>query len=319
MERHGAATRFAALTRTANNDTGLSVLSEATSTPTRELLQPFERSLASYVRFDDGCPRQLAEAVRYSLMSGGKRLRPLLVLHAATMCDSTHEAAMPAACAVEMVHVYSLIHDDLPSMDNDDMRRGKPSCHIAFDEATAILAGDALLARAFEILATDIQPPECAARCCAELAVAAGASRLVGGQCDDLFPETTDNELRQLESVNWRKTAALLAVSLRLGAIVAQSSENELQEITSFGQKLGLAFQIVDDLLDLQGSESKLGKRVGQDVRQGKRTFPALIGEQPSRRRADQLAVEAIAHLRGFGEAASQLIALADYIVKRDH
>lgn len=294
-------------------------MSKATSTPSQELLLPFERSLARYAQFEAGCPDRLAAAIRYSLIAGGKRLRPLLVLHAAAICGAAPEAAMPAACAVEMVHVYSLIHDDLPAMDNDDMRRGKPSCHLAFDEATAILAGDALLARAFEILATDIQPPACAACCCAELAIAAGPSQLVGGQCDDLNPQPTDDELGQLESINRRKTAALLTVSLRLGAIVAESTAGQLREITSFGKKLGLAFQVVDDLLDLQGNDAKLGKRTGQDARQGKRTFPALLGAAESRRRADQLASEAIAHLDGFGEAARPLAALAEYIVQRDH
>ena len=285
---------------------------------TATLLSEIENSLSSYASFGSGCPERLDQAIRYSLLGGGKRLRPLLVLSAAQMCGSTVSAGMPAACAVEMVHTYSLIHDDLPAMDDDELRRGQPTCHIAFDEATAILAGDALLARAFEILATDIQPPEVAARCCAELAITAGATQLVGGQSDDLLRDENVLDVPFLESINQRKTAALLCTSVRLGAILAGAGTRELRDVTSYGRRLGLAFQIVDDLLDCQGDEQLIGKRTGQDQRQGKTTFPSLIGIEASEKRCQTMIDEACEALKSFGESAQPLIELARYIANRD-
>src|SRR5262245_45939416 len=187
------------------------------------LRQQIDEALAAYSQYGPDCPRELAQAIRHSLLAPAKRLRPTLVLMACQACGCDFRAALPAACAVEMVHTYSLIHDDLPAMDDDDMRRGRPSCHAMFGEATAILAGDALLAQAFEVLATDTQPPEAAARCCGELGRAAGACNLVGGQEDDLAAEHEAGELEHLERIHRRKTGAMLSVSLRLGAIVASA------------------------------------------------------------------------------------------------
>jgi geranylgeranyl diphosphate synthase type II len=226
--------------------------------------------------------------------------------------------ALPAACAVEMIHTYSLIHDDLPAMDDDDMRRGRPSCHAKFGEATAILAGDALLAQAFEVLATNTQPPEVAAQCCAELAKAAGPTNLVGGQEDDLKSEFSSAGTEQLERIHRRKTGAMIEVSLRLGGLVGGASPRQLSGLKTYGENLGLAFQIVDDLLDLEGSEAALGKRTAKDAQHGKLTFPALLGVQESRRRAEQLIADAITALQPFEtQSAAPLTSLARYILDR--
>jgi geranylgeranyl diphosphate synthase type II len=284
----------------------------------QELRTGIEAALARYTDFGEGCPRRLQEAIRYSLLAPGKRLRPLLVLMAAQTCGCTPERAMPAACAVEMVHTYSLVHDDLPAMDNDDLRRGRPSCHKAFDERTAILAGDALLALAFETMARDIQPPQVAARCCAELASASGAEALVGGQADDLDAEFGDLGLEKLEAIHRRKTGALLRVSLRLGAVAAQAGQAQVVRLDEYGKHLGLAFQIVDDLLDLDGDATTMGKRAQKDSTRGKRTFPALLGREESSRRAGELIALARRAVEPFGDQAQGLSALARYVLERN-
>lgn len=277
-----------------------------------------EEQLDRYCQFSEDCPERLREAVRYSLFAGGKRLRPLLVLSAAQACGSIHEVALPAACAVEMIHTYSLIHDDLPAMDDDELRRGKPTCHIAFDEATAILAGDGLLTLAFETL-TKLRPAEIAVACCRELAQAAGVCGMVGGQSDDLTAEHSDGTLNHLHNIHRRKTAALLVGSLRLGALTAQASSEQMGALSSYGEKLGLAFQIVDDLLDVKGDSSTLGKNPGQDSTHGKLTFPALLGEHESRQRAEELIKQAVETLASFGDDAETLRSLAWYVLDRNH
>ncbi|HEX5105418.1 MAG TPA: polyprenyl synthetase family protein, partial [Pirellulaceae bacterium] len=209
--------------------------------------------------------------------------------------------------------------DDLPAMDDDDMRRGRPSCHTKFGEATAILAGDALLAQAFEVLATGTEPPAVAARCVAELAKAAGACQLVGGQEDDLKAEFANLGLEQLEAIHRRKTGAMIRVSLQLGGIVGQASEQQLAGLDRYGERLGLAFQIVDDLLDREGTAAALGKRTKKDHDHGKLTFPALLGIEASRRRAEELVAGAIDAVSIFGPKADSLAALAKYVLERDH
>jgi len=199
--------------------------------PAEPLCETIDAWLDCYTDLPDDCPSPLRRAIRYSLLSQGKRLRPRLVLMAAEACGGTAQAALPAACAVEMVHAYSLVHDDLPAMDDDALRRGQPTCHKAFGEALAILAGDALLTLAFETMAKGVQPPATAARCCAELAEAAGATALVGGQADDLEGSTGESDLEQLERVHRRKTGAMFRVALRLGAIVAAASSTELEAL----------------------------------------------------------------------------------------
>lgn len=278
-----------------------------------------EVALTKWTEFDANCPPKLREAIRYSLLAPGKRLRPLLVLMSAEACGYDRSLAMPAACAVEMIHTYSLIHDDLPSMDDDDLRRGQPTCHKQYDEATAILAGDALLTRAFEIMALEIKPADVAACCCAELAGAAGAVGMVAGQVADLAGETGSGSLAELEAIHRRKTGAMFRVSLRLGAVVAQATPEQLRGLDTYGQKLGLAFQIVDDLLDVHGSETAMGKRTGKDSDRGKLTFPRLLGPEASRTRARQLIDEACAAVNEFGARASHLESLARYVVERNH
>jgi geranylgeranyl diphosphate synthase, type II len=288
---------------------------------TRELINS---ALECYSRFADGCPTRLAEAIRYCLLAPGKRLRPTLVLWAAEACGSLVEAAMPAACAVEMIHCYSLVHDDLPEMDDDDLRRGRPTCHKVYGEANAILVGDALQALAFETLARGLRPAEVAVQCIAALAEAAGAAELVGGQADDLATTKEGSigaasTLEELEAIHERKTGAMFVVSLRLGAIVAGGNRKQQEQLEDYGRKLGLAFQIADDLLDVEGSEAKTGKRVGKDSHRGKLTFPSLLGSEESRRRAEQLIDEACAAIAPLGAAAERLTALARYVLERNN
>ncbi len=290
-----------------------------TSVEYRQLLrEQIDAKLEAYAEFSSDCPTTLAEAIRYSLMSGGKRLRPMLVLLAAEACGGAREAALPAACAVEMIHTYSLIHDDLPAMDDDDLRRGRPTCHKAFDEATAILVGDALLALAFEVLARDTRPAETAARCVATLAEAAGPTALVGGQVADMAGEFSEGELDTLEAIHRRKTGALFQASLRLGGLVAGGSDEQLEQLSAYGRCFGLAFQITDDLLDVAGDEATVGKRVGKDARQGKLTFPALLGVEESTRRAGELIDRAAEAVAPFGENSVNLVALARFVLERN-
>ena len=284
-----------------------------------EIREEVNEELATYATFGDGCPERLEAAIRHSLMAPCKRLRPLLVLSAAETCGLTRRTAMPAACAIEMVHTYSLVHDDLPAMDDDDLRRGLPSCHAAFDEATAILAGDALLTRAFEIIARDQKPTSTAIQCVTELARAAGSCGMVGGQADDLAAEFQAGDVEFLTSIHRRKTGAMLTCCLRLGAISAGGTSEQIESLTTYGGKLGLAFQIVDDLLDITGAEAQIGKKTNQDTEHGKLTFPSILGIEESRQRAEKLIEEAIASLNSFGSRASNLEALAHYVLNRNH
>jgi len=265
------------------------------------------------------CPARLAQAMRYSVMAGGKRLRPVLALMAAEACGGDPSAALPAACAVEIVHTYSLIHDDLPAMDDDDLRRGRPTCHKAFDEATAVLAGDGLLTFAFELLAREITPPQAALDCVLVLAKAAGPEGMVGGQMADLQAEgSSEGTPQALEAIHRRKTGALLRASLTMGAITAGASAEQVANLDIYGRAVGLAFQIIDDLLDVQGDEAKLGKRVGKDQGLGKWTYPGFLGVDGSRRRAKELADEAVSALDAFGGRGERLRALALDLLERD-
>jgi geranylgeranyl diphosphate synthase type II len=284
----------------------------------RHLRCRVDAALQRYAELGDGCPATLREAIRYSLLAPGKRLRPMLVLMAAEACGGGPDAAMAAACAVEMVHAYSLVHDDLPAMDDDDLRRGQPTCHKKFGEATAILVGDALLAMAFRVLAENVRPPRVAAKCCAMLAEAAGPCQLVGGQADDLAAGTEPASLDLLESIHRRKTGAMILVSLRLGATVAGADTERKAALDDYGRRLGLAFQITDDLLDVRGREADVGKRVGKDAERGKLTFPGLLGIDESARRAERLIAEAREALGPFAGEASSLDSLAQYVLERN-
>ncbi len=285
----------------------------------QQVRDSIDRALDAYTIFDRGCPAKLREAIRYSLLAPGKRLRPMLVLMAAESCQGTTEAALPAACAVEMVHTYSLIHDDLPAMDDDDLRRGLPTCHKAHGEAVAILAGDALLTLAFEVLARDIRPASTAAECCAVLARAAGASELVGGQADDLAGEFSAGDLESLESIHRRKTGAMFLASLQLGALVAGANAEQHEALHEYGRRLGLVFQITDDLLDVRGDAAAMGKRAGKDSGRGKLTFPGILGVEKSVHQAETLVREACAALEPLEPHAGGLKALAHYVLQRNH
>lgn len=267
-----------------------------------------------------GCPDPLREAMRYSLLAPGKRLRPMLVLMAAEACGGDLSAAMPAACAVEMIHTYSLIHDDLPAMDDDDLRRGRPTCHKAFGEALAILAGDGLLSLAFQVLAEGVRPAAVAAACCAALAEAAGPCQLVGGQADDIAQGQGQvlSEREHLESIHARKTGAMIRVSLRLGGMTAEAAPQQLEALDQYGRRLGLAFQVTDDLLDVRSTEESMGKRVGKDAEKGKITFPGLLGVDQSAAYAAQLIAEACAALQPLGPQAEGLVTLARYVLERN-
>ena len=277
-----------------------------------DLRQPIEAALDQATAFGSGCPENLASAIRYALLAPGKRLRPALVLMAAEACGGSIDEAMPGAVAVEMIHAYSLIHDDLPAMDDDDLRRGRPTVHIAFDEATAILAGDALQPQAFLHLSESGQDPRRAIEAVRILGQAASAERLVGGQADDLAAESrtedamtepkddSSRNLEKLESIHRRKTGALFAASLELGAVLSGASPEGRAAVVAYANDLGLAFQVVDDLLDFEADESRLGKRAGKDAERGKLTYPGLLG------------IDA-------GDAAWRLNILANFVLRRTH
>lgn len=289
-----------------------------------------EGSLRTWLgRISRDAPPALAEAMGYSLLAPGKRLRPLLVVLSAEAAGGTVEAAMPSACAVEMVHAYSLVHDDLPAMDDDDLRRGQPTCHKKFGEALAILAGDALLTGAFQVLAEGC-PPATAAVSIAELAGAAGPVGMVGGQTLDLgadgkIPMTEPpRTIGELESIHRSKTGALFLASVRLGLFAAQGERPGGPDpvvrtaLDRFGSAFGLAFQVADDLLDVEGSTLAAGKRVGKDAARGKLTFPGLLGIDGSRRRVRELYAQAAAALDALGPQARPLAELARFVTERD-
>ena len=271
-------------------------------------------------------PPRLKEAVRYSLLRGGKRLRPLLVLASTEMAGGDAASAIPAACALEMIHTYSLIHDDLPAMDNDDLRRGKPTCHIKFGEATAILAGDALLTEAFSVIG-QMAEPGLRASMTAILAEAAGAHGMIGGQADDVIFEkhlsggsASERCATFLCSIHRRKTGALLTAAFRLGAAAAHADEKETEALAACGEAFGLVFQITDDLLDVAGSETLLGKRVGKDAALGKLTFPGVLGLEESRVEAARQSAVAAQALEIFPEspAKSAVLQLVGDLLTRE-
>ena len=289
----------------------------------QELRPRIDEGLAEYLRPHPECPEGLREAMTYSLLAGGKRLRPILVLLSAEACGGSYQAALPAACAIEMVHTYSLIHDDLPAMDDDPLRRGQPTNHTVYGEAAAILAGDGLLTMAFEVLARDIQPPETAAKCCAELAESAGVRGMVGGQSADLAASHTsppaEDARETLESIHRMKTARLIEAAVALGAHVAAADDVTLERLRDYGSRVGLAFQIADDLLDVRGDDRRTGKASGRDAELGKLTYPGVVGLDQSERRAAELVETACQAIAPLGSAASRLVALARFVLNRDH
>ena len=264
-------------------------------------------------------PSTIHTAMRYSLFAGGKRLRPALCLAAAEACGGTRAAALPFACAVECIHTYSLIHDDLPAMDNDDFRRGKPTSHKVYGEGIAILAGDALLTQAFEILVASKPTPRYSHQThVRELAQASGSLQLIAGQVADLEGEGKKLTQRELKYIHERKTSALLQCSVRLGGMSANCTPAQLNALSDFGYYVGLAFQVIDDILDVTQSTAQLGKTAGKDIAAQKATYPAIVGLDKSRKIAAELTAKAFDALKSFRGRAVALEALAGYLLKRD-
>jgi farnesyl diphosphate synthase len=267
----------------------------------------------------DGPEARVVEAMRYATLGGGKRIRPFLVTASAALFNVSRTSALRVAAAIEMVHCYSLVHDDLPAMDDDELRRGKPTCHVKFDEATAILAGDALMTKAFEVLADPRTHADPAVRAELVLAVAkaCGAAGMVGGQMLDLYAERNKLNVPEITRLQRMKTGALIAVSCESGAILGKASEGARVALHAYAHDVGLAFQIADDLLDVEGDEHEVGKKTGKDAAAGKATFVSLLGVERAREQAQLLAVQAAEHLEMFAEKGKLLKELAGYVVNR--
>ena len=280
-----------------------------------------DRAFDALLAVPDDARSRLYEAMRYAAIGGGKRIRPLLVIAACDLFKVDRARAMRVALAVECIHVYSLIHDDLPSMDDDDLRRGKPTLHRAFEESTAILAGDSLHALAFEILADEAthEDPFVRADLVAELARAAGPAGMAGGQMMDLNAGEMGLDLPAVTRLQQLKTGALIGWCVEAGAIMGRAPIDGRTGLRGYARDVGLAFQIADDLIDHEGLEEKAGKRVGKDKAAGKQTFVSLLGPARARRQADLLVEQAVSHLHGFGADADLLRAVARFAVERDH
>jgi geranylgeranyl diphosphate synthase type II len=295
----------------------------STSTAVSEYLDEqralVDRELERILPPDDAFPNSIHQAMRYSVFAGGKRLRPILCAEAGRLLGADGPSLLRIASALELVHTYSLIHDDLPALDNDDLRRGKPTCHRAFGESTAILTGDALLTLTYEVLAEPgLASPECQLRIIYALARATGTREgMVAGQVLDLEATDQDVDPRVLELIHSAKTGAFICAAVRCGAIFAGATEIDLERVTTYGRKIGLAFQIADDLLDVLGSSATLGKTAGKDDEQRKATYPALYGIEESRRTARRLIEEACQSLEPYGKTASRLQELAHFLIER--
>ena len=269
---------------------------------------------------ETGPSERVISAMRYSLMAGGKRLRPVLCLAAAEAVGGRGDEAVATACAIELIHTYSLIHDDLPAMDNDQLRRGRPTCHVAFDEATAILAGDALLTSAFEILSaataetTDLNAWAANMR---EIARAAGCMGMIAGQMLDMDAEGQRLAPRQLEAMHMLKTGAMIRVSVRCGARIGNATDRQLGQLTAFADNLGLAFQVTDDILNVEGDPAEMGKAAGTDSLRQKNAYPALLGLNQSKLMAERLIDNALKELKIFEQRADPLRAIARYVMTR--
>jgi farnesyl diphosphate synthase len=274
----------------------------------------------AFLPVPDDTRARLVEAMRYAAIGGGKRVRPLLVVSTAELFGVDRTAALRAGAAIEAIHVYSLIHDDLPCMDDDDLRHGKPTLHKVFDEATAVLAGDSLHALAFEILSDPgtSSDPFTRAELIATLATASGKDGMAGGQIMDMEAESADYDLPAITRLQQLKTGALLAASVEMGAILGKIAPEGRTHLRAYARDIGLAFQIADDLLDLEGDEAKAGKALRKDDEQGKATFVSLMGAKKAREQANALVDQAVAHLASHGEEADMLRALARFIVERD-
>ncbi|TMN15824.1 polyprenyl synthetase family protein [Pseudoxanthomonas sp. X-1] len=278
-----------------------------------------ELTLEAALPAPDLAPQRLHAAMRHAVLGGGKRMRPLLVYAAGTLTGADEAALDAPAAAVELIHAYSLVHDDLPAMDDDAMRRGRPTVHVAFDEATAILAGDALQTRAFEVLADSDADPALRVAWLRALATASGAAGMCGGQALDIDATGQQQSLSALQHMHALKTGALIRASVRLGALAGGADADTLQRLDRFADALGLAFQVRDDILDVEASSETLGKTAGKDAAQDKSTYPALLGMDGAKARLDELAVQMRDLLAPFGERANALAALGELTVRRGH
>lgn len=286
-----------------------------------ETVEKVEARLNELLPAEDVAPVTLHKAMRYSVFAGGKRIRPLLCLEAAKACGGSEEVALNAACALEVLHTYTLVHDDLPCMDDDDLRRGRPTSHKVFGEGVAVLAGDALLTEAFAMLARVPSNERYDVRdYVAEFAYRTGSQQLVGGQVLDLEGEGRALTVDELRAIHNGKTAALIIAAVRLGAMSAGCTAEQLDALTAYGRDLGLAFQIIDDILDITSSPEVLGKSIGKDAREQKATYPALIGIDNARAEARALTASARADLDVFSaKRRESLLAISDYLLKRDY
>lgn len=281
-----------------------------------------EDKIESYLPKEEGYQKTIFEAMNYSLRAGGKRLRPILLMEAYKLCQGQGEDFVPYSVAMEMIHTYSLIHDDLPALDNDDLRRGKPTNHIVFGEAMAILAGDALLNTAYETMlnaAFKHPRPELSLRAAYEISRGAGIYGMIGGQVVDVESEDKKIDKDKLDYIHMNKTAAMIVGSVRAGAILAGIDEDRLESLTKYAENIGLAFQIVDDILDIEGDEKLLGKRVGSDLDNDKSTYPSLLGIDASKKIVENLIEEAKTSLEVFASDAEFMNALADFIRDRQN
>jgi farnesyl diphosphate synthase len=297
------------------------MISPALDLPMRRVAVEIDRLFDALLPVPPDPSARLYEAMRHAAMGGGKRLRPLLVAASATLFGVPAVQSLRAGLAVECLHVQSLIHDDLPCMDDDDLRRGKPTVHRAFDEATAVLAGDALMALAFEILSSADTHPNAGVRAelVLELARAVGGGGMAGGQMLDICAGDAALDLKGVIRLQRLKTGALIGWCVEAGAILGGAAPEQRTRLRGYAQCVGLAFQIADDLLDAGGDEAKVGKKVGKDAAQGKRSFVTLLGVERARQQAEMLAEQAMEHVSPFGERAAILAAIARFAVERDH
>ena len=280
-----------------------------------------DERMLSFLPQGKAYPESIHEAMHYSLLAGGKRLRPVLVMAAAEAVGGDRNTILPFAIAAELIHTYTLIHDDLPALDNDDLRRGKPTNHKVFGEAIAILAGDALLTQAFIIMTRaagmETVPPECILKATHEMAGALGSTGMIGGQVVDLESEGKRINSETLEYIHIYKTGFLIRACIRCGGVLSQASKGQLSSLSSFGAHIGLAFQIIDDILDITGDQEKLGKDIGSDLTKNKATYPALYGLEESKRKAEELVEESIDCLNEFDDRADPLREIARFFVQR--
>ena len=281
-----------------------------------------EENLRWFLPTREQLPHTIHEAMHYSVFAGGKRLRPILVLSSGRACGGETESLLPAACAVELIHTYSLVHDDLPALDNDDLRRGRPTSHRVFGEAMAILAGDALLTRAFEILANYPQGPELGSRRLRVLDIvskACGTTGMIGGQVADLESEGQPVNEEAVHNIHGGKTGALIRAAVTAGAVMADAMEDQVHALDKYAQRVGLAFQIIDDVLDVVETSTELGKTPGKDAEHHKATYPTLWGVEGSRRKARKLVDEAVGYVEDFGDDGLRLRQIAEFVFRRHH